>query len=168
MNQFDFEDLFVLDLANNHQGSVEHALKIIKECAKVVHKHNIRAAIKFQFRQYATFIHPDHFEGSDNKHIPRFLSTELSKSDWQILFDAVKKEGMLTMCTPFDNESVPVISEMDFDIIKVASCSAKDWPLLEEIARASKPVIASTGGLELNDIDTVSYTHLTLPTIYSV
>jgi len=153
MNQFDFEDLFVLDLANNHQGSVEHALKIIKECAKVVHKHNIRAAIKFQFRQYATFIHPDHFEGSDNKHIPRFLSTELSKSDWQILFDAVKKEGMLTMCTPFDNESVPVISEMDFDIIKVASCSAKDWPLLEEIARASKPVIASTGGLELNDID---------------
>ena len=89
-SKFDFENLFVLDLANNHQGSVKHALKIIKECAIVVHKHNIRAAIKFQFRQYDSFIHPDHFEGSDNKHIPRFLSTELSIEDWKILFDAVK------------------------------------------------------------------------------
>jgi len=153
MKKFDFNNLFVLDLANNHQGNIEHGLKIIKECGRVVRKHNIRAAMKFQFRQYNTFIHPDHFEGSDNKHIPRFLSTELKKSDWQILFKAVKDEGMLTMCTPFDNESVPVISEMDFDIIKVASCSAKDWPLLEEIARASKPVIASTGGLNLEGID---------------
>ncbi len=153
MNKFDFNDLFVLDLANNHQGSVDHGIKIIKECGKVVRKHNIRAAMKFQFRQYDTFIHPSHFEKSDNKHIPRFLATALTKSDWKVLFETVQDEGMLTMCTPFDNESVPIISEMDFDIIKVASCSAKDWPLLEEIARASKPVIASTGGLELSDID---------------
>ena len=153
MNDFNFNDLFVLDLANNHQGSVEHGLKIIKECGKVVRKHNIRTVMKFQFRQYDTFIHPSHVEGSDNIHIPRFLSTQLTREEWQTLFSAVKDEGMLTMCTPFDNESVPIISEMDFDVIKVASCSAKDWPLLEEIARASKPVIASTGGLTISDID---------------
>jgi len=153
MRKFDFSDLFILDLANNHQGSVEHGLKIIKECGKVVRKYNIRAVMKFQFRQYETFIHPDHVEGSDNIHIPRFLSTQLTREEWQILFDAVKNEGMLTMCTPFDNESVPVISEMGFDIIKVASCSAKDWPLLEEISRATLPIIASTGGLTINDID---------------
>ncbi len=153
MEKFDYRDLFVLDLANNHQGSVDHGIKIIQECGKVVRKHNIRAAIKFQFRQYETFIHPDHFEGSDNKHIPRFLSTALSRSEWQILFDTVKDEGMLTMCTAFDNESIPVIIDMDFDIIKVASCSAKDWPLMEQIVTASKPVIISTGGLEIIDID---------------
>ena len=153
MSNFSYDNLFVLDLANNHQGSVEHGLKIIKECGKVARKHNIRAVMKFQFRQYDTFIHPDHFNGSDNIHIPRFLSTQLTRKEWEVLFSAVKYEGMLAMCTPFDNESVPVISEMDFDIIKVASCSAKDWPLLEEIARASKPVIASTGGLTLDDID---------------
>jgi sialic acid synthase SpsE/D-lyxose ketol-isomerase len=155
MNNFDFNNLFVLDLANNHQGSVEHGLRIIKECGKVVRKHNIRAAIKFQFRQYDTFIHPDHVDGSDNIHIPRFLSTQLTREEWQILFAAVKDEGMLTMCTPFDNESVPVISAMDFDIIKVASCSAKDWPLLEEISHLAKPVIASTGGLALHNIDNI-------------
>ena len=66
MSNFNFNNLFVLDLANNHQGNIKHGLKIIKECGKMVRKHNIRAAIKFQFRQYDTFIHPDHVEGSDN------------------------------------------------------------------------------------------------------
>ena len=155
MEKFNFNNLFVLDLANNHQGSVEHGLKIIKECGKVVRKHKVRAALKFQFRQYETFIHPDHFENSDNKHIPRFLSTKLSLDDWQILFNAVKDEGMLTMCTPFDNESVPVISKMGFDIIKVASCSAKDWPLLEDVSQATIPIIASTGGLTIDEIDNI-------------
>ena len=153
MKNFDFDNLFVLDLANNHQGSLKHGLKIIKECSKMVHKHKIRAAIKFQFRQYETFIHPDHKKNSNNKHIPRFLSTELKKKEWQALFDAVKDEGLLTMCTPFDNESVPVIVDMGFDIIKVASCSARDWPLLEDISFSSLPVIASTGGLQISDID---------------
>jgi sialic acid synthase SpsE/quercetin dioxygenase-like cupin family protein len=153
MKNFDFDNLFVLDLANNHQGSLKHGLKIIKECSKMVHKHKIRAAIKFQFRQYETFIHPNHKKNSNNKHIPRFLSTELKKKEWQALFDAVKDEGLLTMCTPFDNESVPIIVDMGFDIIKVASCSAKDWPLLEDISFSSLPVIASTGGLQISDVD---------------
>ena len=33
-----FEDLFVLDLANNHFGDVKHAKHIIKQFAKIVHK----------------------------------------------------------------------------------------------------------------------------------
>jgi sialic acid synthase SpsE/D-lyxose ketol-isomerase len=156
MQQFDFNDLFVLDLANNHQGSVEHGLKIINECGKVVRKHNIRAAMKFQFRQLNTFIHPAHKEHSDNKHIPRFLSTALSRDEWVLLLNAVKDEGMLTMCTPFDDESVPVITDMGFDIIKVASCSAKDWPLLETVADVFMPVIISTGGLSIGDVDNVT------------
>ena len=59
------------------------------------------------------------------------------------------------MCTPFDNESVPVISKMGFDIIKVASCSAKDWPLLEDVSQATIPIIASTGGLTIDEIDNI-------------
>ena len=47
----------------------------------MVRKHNIRAAMKFQFRQYDTFIHPEHVVDSDNKHIPRFLSTQLNKDE---------------------------------------------------------------------------------------
>ena len=52
-----------------------------------------------------------------------------------------------------DEESVAVIEAMGFDGIKVASCSAKDWPLLEEVASVGKPTIISTGGLTTEDID---------------
>ena len=56
---FDFQDLFVLDLANNHQGSVEHGRAIIDRCAAAAREHGIRAAIKFQFRDLPYFVHVD-------------------------------------------------------------------------------------------------------------
>ena len=126
---FDFRNLFILDLANNHQGSVEHGLEVIRQHAEVVRKHGVRAAIKFQFRDIDTFIHPDHTRDSSNKHIPRFLSTRLNRDDYQRLFDEVKKQGLYTMCTPFDEPSVELIAEMGFDLIKIASCSARTGPL---------------------------------------
>lgn len=154
MNEtFDFRDLFVFDLANNHQGDVEHALNIIRGIGNVVRKQQVRGVFKFQFRQLDTFIHPAHQKNSDNKHIPRFLATRLDRAQCQLLLDAVRAEGMLAMCTPFDEESVELITDMGFDLIKVASCSAKDWPLLQSVAEANLPIIFSTGGLQLNNID---------------
>lgn len=146
-------DLFVLDIANNHQGDLEHALNIIRSMGETVRKNKVKAGLKFQFRQLDTFIHPDHHKGSEAKHIKRFLSTRMDRSGYQKLLNEVRHQGLLAICTPFDEESVDVILDMDFDIIKVASCSARDWPLLEKIADADKPVIFSTGGLEQRDID---------------
>jgi sialic acid synthase SpsE/mannose-6-phosphate isomerase-like protein (cupin superfamily) len=152
-NGFDFNDLFVLDMANNHQGDVEHGKNIIRQMAEVVHQRGAKAALKFQFRQLDTFVHPDHREGSDNKHIPRFLSTEMKRPVYEEMLAEVRKQDLLAMCTPFDEESVDAIVDMGFDIIKVASCSATDWPLLEKIATANLPTICSTGGLDQAAID---------------
>ena len=150
---FDFRNLFVLDLANNHQGSVEHGLEAIRRYAEVVHKHGVRAAIKFQFRELDSFVHPSHQRDSNNKHIPRFLSTRLDRQAHERLFEEVKRQGLYTMCTPFDEASVDLITEMGFDLIKVASCSGRDWPLVETVAESNLPVVFSTGGLEIEDID---------------
>lgn len=152
-NGFDFRELFVFDLANNHQGNVDHGLRVIRETAEVVDRHQIRGTMKFQFRQLETFIHARHRERSDNKHVQRFLSTRLDREDFDTLLNEVRKRELIAMCTPFDEASVDLIVDMDFDVIKVASCSAADWPLLEKIAEAGKPVIFSTGGLELRNID---------------
>lgn len=153
MKPFDFRDLFILDLANNHQGSLQHGRRIISEAAKTVQNAGVRAAIKFQFRQLDRFIHPSHQEGSELKYVQRFLSTGLKQEEFRILADEVRAWDLVSMCTPFDEESVGVILDMGFDLIKVASCSAKDWPLLEVIADAGKPVVFSTGGLTTEDID---------------
>ncbi len=153
---FDFQDLFILDLANNHQGNVEHGLRIIQSTAEVIKKHSVRAAIKFQFRQLDSFIHPSHQKESELKYIQRFQSTRLDQSQFQVLLNEVWAQGLLAICTPFDEESVHIAVDMGFNLLKVASCSAKDWPLLEEIANAGPPVVCSTGGLTLEDIDNVT------------
>jgi sialic acid synthase SpsE/mannose-6-phosphate isomerase-like protein (cupin superfamily) len=155
MKSIDLNDLFILDLANNHQGDLEHGINIIRSLGEVSKRLGVRAALKFQFRQLDTFIHPDFKEDKDVKHIPRFLSTALPHDDYRTLTNAVREHGMLTICTPFDEESVDVILDMGIEIIKVASCSASDWPLLKKIASTNRPVVISTAGLSLNKIDRI-------------
>ncbi len=152
---FDFNDLYVFDLANNHQGRLEHGLAIVREVANVAAKHKVRGAIKLQFRQLDTFIHPAYRQGEGNKHIRRFLSTRLSGEAFRVLVDEVRRQGLIPMCTPFDEPSLDVIEELAIEVVKVGSCSATDWPLLEEVAQCNKPVIFSTGGLTGKEIDDV-------------
>lgn len=153
MKEFDFNDLFILDLANNHQGNLRHALNIIKAAGAVVKKRGVKAALKFQFRQLDSFIHPAYKKRKDIKHIHRFMNTHLKRADFETLTKEVQQQGMLTMCTPFDEASVDVIIDMNLDIIKVASCSASDWPLLEKITETNRSVVISTAGLSVNQLD---------------
>jgi N-acetylneuraminate synthase len=150
---FRFDDLFIYDLANNHQGDLKHAIDIVREVGRVNRDAGVRGAFKFQFRQLDTFIHPDFQARLDLKYVKRFSETRLSLEEFAILADAVREQGLLTMCTPFDEASVDIICEMGLDIIKIASCSADDRPLLEKVARVNKPVIASTAGLRTDEID---------------
>jgi sialic acid synthase SpsE/mannose-6-phosphate isomerase-like protein (cupin superfamily) len=153
MEKFNFDQLFVLDLANNHQGDVPHALNIIKQASEQVNKYNIRAGIKFQFRHLDTFIHEDFKGNKEVKHINRFESTRLDLEAYQQLVQEIKKQGVLTICTPFDEISVDHICDLNIDVVKVASCSSQDWPLLRKIATVKKPVIVSTAGLSISKID---------------
>jgi len=153
MKPFDFNELFIFDMANNHQGDVTHGRRIIDSVGDVVNKEGVRGAIKFQFRQLDSFIHPSYVDSKENKHIPRFLSTRLNKDQFGELTNAVREAGLHTMCTPFDEESVDVIGELGIEIIKVASCSAADKPLLAKVADAGKPVVASTAGLSSSQLD---------------
>ena len=148
-----FKDLFIFEMANSHQGSVEHGIDIIHAMSKIARKHNIKAAVKLQFRNLDNFIHPDYKGRQDVKHIPRFESTRLSYEQFNQLVDAIHEEGLIAMSTPFDEDGVEWCMDMGVDIIKIASCSSLDWPLLETAARAGKPLIISTGGKTLSDID---------------
>jgi len=150
-----FDDLIIFEMANNHQGSLQHGLNIIRALAKVVEKYKIHAAIKFQYRDLDTIIHPDYFDRKDVKNIPRFLSTRLTASDFYKMVQEAKKLKLVTMCTPFDEQSVDLLVSHNIDIIKVASCSSLDWPLLEKIATANKPTIISTGAKSFVEMDKI-------------
>lgn len=150
-----FDNLFIFEMANNHQGSVEHALKIVKSMGEITRKYNLNAGVKLQYRDLDTFIHPSFKNTSINKHIKRFESTRLTKQDFQVICDAIKSEGMLTICTPFDEKSVDLIEEMNFDIIKIGSPSLFDFCLFERISEANKPIIVSSGGCNIEHVDKI-------------
>ena len=148
-----FEDLFVLELANNHWGSLERGLRIIREFAQVVRFNDVRASIKLQFRDVDSFIHKDYRHRDDVRYIKKTLDTQMPWDDLRRMVEAVRVGGMETMVTPFDEVSVDKCVEFGVDILKIASSDIKDWFLIEKIAATGKPVIASSGGSSLVDID---------------
>lgn len=148
-----FEDLFVLELANNHWGKYERGLKIVQDFGRVVRFNQVKAAMKLQFRDVDRFIHKDYRDRTDVRYIKKTLDTHLSWDSYAKLVKAVRENGMITMATPFDEVSVDKCVEFDLQIIKIASSDIKDWVLIEKIATTGKPVIASTGGSTLKDMD---------------
>ena len=149
------EPLFVFDMANNHMGSVEHGLRIIREVREVSKDFGFNFGFKLQYRHLDTFIHPDFKSRMDIHYVKRFSETRLDADQFRALKDEMKALGFVAICTPFDEPSVDLIEEHDFDVIKVGSCSFTDWPLLERIVKTDKPIIASTAGALLGDIDNV-------------
>ena len=153
MNRDVFEDLFVLEMTNNHLGNLERGLKIAEQHARMARFNNVRTAIKLQFRDIESFIHKDFRDRSDIRYIRRVSETRMSKSDYETLVNAIRKYGCIPMATPFDEKSVDWCVEFNLPIIKVASADSNDWLLLERIAKTQKPVIVSVGGLSLKDMD---------------
>lgn len=148
-----FDDLFVLEMANNHLGSVERGLKIINTYGQVVRFNNVRAAIKLQIRDVENFIHKDFRARSDVRYIKKTLDTQLPFEAYVAMVKAIRSASCLTMATPFDECSVDLCSELGIQILKIASSDLNDWMLIEKIAKTKKPVIVSTGGSSLKDID---------------
>lgn len=157
-----FTNLFVLELANNHWGSVTRGKKIIKEFAKVVKDNNIKASIKLQFRDVDSFIHKD-FQAKKEKnlaslpkrlrYIEKTSQTKLSSQEFEDLVLYIKDNGCIPMATAFDEASVDLCVKFDMPIIKVASSDLNDWILLQKIAATKKPIILSTGGANEKQID---------------
>jgi sialic acid synthase SpsE len=148
-----FDELFVLEVANNHLGDVQRGLKIISNYAQVVRFNNVRAAIKLQLRDIDSFIHKDFRYRDDIRYIKKTLDTRLKPEDYATLVQAIRAASCIPMATPFDESSVDFCCELGIPILKIASSDCNDWVLIEKIAKAKKPAIVSTGGSSLKDID---------------
>jgi len=151
-NMFSFKNLIILELSKNHGGDVEHGLKTIDAFAKIIKEEGVRGAVKLQFRDLNTYIHPKQIEAGDPR-VKRYFSSHLSEEDFGKLVEATRAHGLVTVSTPFDEASVDTIDRLNVEVIKIASASAKDKPLLERVVKAKKPIVCSTGGLTLEEMD---------------
>lgn len=148
--------LFIFEMANNHQGKVEHGLRIIREFYEIAKDFpSFNFAFKLQARDIPSFIHPDYKNRTDIKYVKRFSETRLTKEQYKILKNEIDKLGFISICTPFDEKSVDLVEELNFDVIKIGSPSFGDWTFLERVAKVNKPFIISVGGAPLEEIDKV-------------
>lgn len=147
--------LFVFELANNHMGDPAHGAALIRELGALTRRQGVRAAVKFQYRDLDHFIHERAREGEPKGYVKRFLETRLTRPQFDDLVGLARSAGLGVLATPFDEASVAMVTEQRLDFIKVASASFTDWPLLEAIVATDLPIIASTAGASLEDLDRV-------------
>lgn len=148
-----FENLFVLEAANNHLGDMERGLRIIRDHGQVARYNNVKAAIKLQFRNPKEFVHPEFRGNTDLRYIKKTESTYLTKEQYARLIQEIRSVGAIPMATPFDEDSVDLCVEFNMPIIKIASSDMNDWPLINKIASTRRPVIVSSGGASEKDMD---------------
>ncbi len=157
MYEFGKKILIIYEFANNAGNNESTLMKMCDEFYSISQPYMdyFNFAIKFQYRNLDTFICKNYRNDYSFKYIKRFSETNLDKYWFETMRRVNNNRGMITICTPFDEPSVDLVVKHNFDIIKIASCSTTDWPLLNKISDTDKSLIISTAGTKFEDIDKV-------------
>jgi len=146
---------FIAEISANHCGNINHAKRLIK-CAK----DNGADAVKLQTytpdmmtlnlnKKYFKIRH-GLWKGRKLWELYEEAHTPL---EWhKTLFAYAKKIKIKIFSTPFSEQAVDLLEELNSPIYKVASFEMLDFPLLERICKTKKPIILSTGTSNIKEI----------------
>jgi sialic acid synthase len=151
----DDADCYVIaEIGHNHQGSVEKALELIraaKECGV--------DAVKFQKRDNRALFTQQFYDSpydSENSFGPTYglhrEALELGPDQWAELKRFTREEGLAFIAAAFDFPSADFLGELEIDAFKFASGDLHNTALLRHVAGFGKPLILSTGGATLDDV----------------
>jgi N,N'-diacetyllegionaminate synthase len=124
----------IAEIGLNHNGDLDTALKMI-DAAQACGVD----AVKFQSFRAAGLLHP---------RSPRFetmQALELSDKDHRILREHSSDIGIHFISSAFCAEGLHLLSEIQVDAIKIASCDANNFSLIDQTIDTGLPFIASTG-----------------------
>ena len=152
----DDSDCFVIaEIGHNHQGSVERAQELFvlaKQCGV--------DAVKLQKRDNRSLFTRKLYDSPyDNEN--SFGATygahrealELDAAAYAELQACARELGLVFFATVFDAASGDLLEELDLPAYKIASGDLRNTPLLRHVASFGKPLIVSTGGATLEDVD---------------
>lgn len=149
--------MIVAELSANHNHDFDLAVKTIEAMAKAG-----ADAVKFQtFKPDSFTLDADTEDFGPRKdglwkgYRPIDLYTQGSMPyEWQPKLQQVCKDlGVICFSTPFDNEAVDFMEQMNMPIYKIASFEITDVNLIRYAASKHKPMIISTGVAEKEDIE---------------
>ncbi|MAG67900.1 MAG: N-acetylneuraminate synthase [Pseudomonadales bacterium] len=78
---------------------------------------------------------------------------ELDRAAHDELMSYCKTRGIEFLSTPFDDDSIALLSELGLDIYKIPSGEITNLPYLRQIGRLKKRVILSTGMADLGEVE---------------
>lgn len=132
--------MIVAEIGNNHEGNVRLAEEMIGLAAEAG-----ADAVKFQTIVPELLISADQIE-----RITQLKRFRLSFDEFERLADVAKNHNVLFLSTAFDIDSVRILNPL-VPAFKIASGDNQFFPLLREVALTAKPVLLSTGFLDLED-----------------
>jgi N-acetylneuraminate synthase/sialic acid synthase len=144
----------IAEIGHNHQGNLDKARELFRE-AKTAGAH----AVKLQKRDNrglytrAAYNKPYDNEnsfGSTYGEHREFL--EFGVHEYKELQAFAAELGVDFFSTAFDLASANFLRELDVPAYKVASGDLKSTPLLRHVASFGKPIIVSTGGATIEDV----------------
>jgi N-acetylneuraminate synthase/N,N'-diacetyllegionaminate synthase len=133
--------LVIAEIGNNHEGQFETAERMISEAAQTGVD-----AVKFQ-----TIIPDRLFSAVQTEQITKYERFSFSFGQFEALARRAEKEGVMFLSTPFDLESVRFLNDL-VPAFKISSGDNTFYPLLREVGLTGKPVLLSTGMVDMNDV----------------
>jgi N-acetylneuraminate synthase/sialic acid synthase len=145
----------IAEIGHNHQGSLDQAKAMVtmaKDCGA--------DAVKVQKRSNRTLYTREFFEQPyDNEfsfgktYGEHREALELDRDAYVELQRYARELGITFFATPFDVESADFLAELDMPAYKLASADLVNTPLLRHVAGFGKPMLLSTGGATMDDVD---------------
>jgi sialic acid synthase len=149
-------DCFVIaEIGHNHQGRVETAkemFKVAKECGadavKLQKRDNRQLYTQAAYNK--CYDHENSFGTTYGEH-REFL--EFGWEEYKEMKDYAQEIGVTMFATAFDFSSADFLEKLDVPAFKIASGDLKSIPLLTHIAQFQKPMVLSTGGGTMEDVN---------------
>jgi N,N'-diacetyllegionaminate synthase len=150
------ERVFIVAEAGvNHNGSISLAKELIDVAAEAE-----ADAVKFQTFKAETLTtaaapkapYQARTTGSDESQMEMLKQLELPASAHRELQSHCLERGIIFLSTPFDEEAVDLLDELEVPAFKISSGDVTNLPLLRYAASKGRPVILSTGMSVLGEV----------------
>src|SRR5256885_760172 len=145
----------IAEIGHNHQGDVGIAKRLIdaaKECGV--------DAVKLQKRSNRALYTRDFYEQPYDNELSfgrtygeHREALEFGADDYRELLRHAREVGVTLFATAFDFESADLLAELDVPAFKFASGDLRNTPLQRHVAAFGKPMLLSTGGGTMEDVE---------------
>ena len=145
----------IAEVGHNHQGDTDLCKKIFETAknagASAVKLQKRSNKDQFTSKAYNAEYNSENSYGTTYGEHREYL--EFNKDQYLLLKEYAEELNLCFFSTAFDIPSVDFITDLNLDIIKIASGDIVNHQLLEYASSTGIPIIASTGASTINDVD---------------